>query len=201
MDSVRFEDVVRFHGHVCPGLAIGYRMTLAALTALDASRAEDEEIVAIVESNACGVDAVQVVSGCTVGKGNLLFKDYGKSVYSFVSRCTGSGVRVAWRACCMPASLEDDREARVAWILRTPAEEILDLRPIRLAPPGRAEMRPSVTCDRCGERVMDTRTRLHNRKLLCAPCLRDEVGHVSGESRLPYPPGIRSIGGDHHGNA
>lgn len=37
-----FEQIGRFHGHVCPGLAMGYRMTKAAMAALKVSRSEDE---------------------------------------------------------------------------------------------------------------------------------------------------------------
>ncbi len=69
-------------------------MTLVALDFLGVERAEDEELVAIVENDACGVDAVQYVAGCTFGKGNLVFRDWGKPVYTFFSRRTGRGVRV-----------------------------------------------------------------------------------------------------------
>jgi len=91
-----YTEIVKFHGHECPGLAIGYRMASAALEELRSTRAEDEEIVAIVENDACGVDALQCVTGCTFGKGNLLFRDYGKQVYTLYSRSTGSGVRVVF---------------------------------------------------------------------------------------------------------
>jgi hypothetical protein len=53
-----YDDIVQFHGHECPGLAIGYRMATAAMEALESFRAEDEELVAIVENDACGVDAL-----------------------------------------------------------------------------------------------------------------------------------------------
>ncbi len=89
-----FDEVVAFHGHACPGLALGYRVALYALRKL-AGRASDEELVAIVENNSCAVDAVQVMTGCTFGKGNLIFRDYGKQVYTFIDRTSGSGVRIA----------------------------------------------------------------------------------------------------------
>jgi formylmethanofuran dehydrogenase subunit E len=41
-------EAVQFHGHSCPGLAMGYRMTKAALDHFSHGRAEDEELVAIV---------------------------------------------------------------------------------------------------------------------------------------------------------
>ena len=49
----------------------------ASMNELDSIHAADEEIVAIVENDACGVDALQCVTGCTFGKGNLIFRDYG----------------------------------------------------------------------------------------------------------------------------
>ena len=55
-----YEEIIRFHGHDCPGLAMGYRMATAALENLESFRAEDEELVAIVENDACGVDALQL---------------------------------------------------------------------------------------------------------------------------------------------
>jgi len=61
----------------CPGLP----GSLRALKELK-GRAEDEELVAVVENNLCAVDAVQVMTGCTFGKGNLIFRDYGKQVYT-----------------------------------------------------------------------------------------------------------------------
>ncbi|MFP4655658.1 MAG: FmdE family protein [Methanohalobium sp.] len=69
-----FEKAVEFHGHQCPGLAIGYR---AAQIALDKfkNRSEDEELVAIVENNSCAVDAIQSQTRCTFGKGNFVFRD------------------------------------------------------------------------------------------------------------------------------
>ena len=79
-----FEAIVRFHGHVCPGVALGYRAAKIAAALLQADRSEDEELVAIVETDACGVDAFQVLLGCTLGKGNLLFRDYGKQVFTVI---------------------------------------------------------------------------------------------------------------------
>src|SRR4030067_453513 len=88
------DDVVEFHGHICPGLVLGYRVSMLALKELG-ERAIDEELVAIVENNSCAVDAVQVMTGCTFGKGNLIFKDYGKQVYTFIKRPSGEGLRIS----------------------------------------------------------------------------------------------------------
>ncbi|HOY64875.1 MAG TPA: formylmethanofuran dehydrogenase subunit E family protein, partial [bacterium] len=72
--AIGYERVVEFHGHSCIGSALGYRVALKALEWLKANRAEDEEIVCVVENNSCAVDAIQAITGCTFGKGNLIFK-------------------------------------------------------------------------------------------------------------------------------
>lgn len=152
-----YDEIVRFHGHECPGLAIGYRMTLAAMGALDVGHAGDEELVAIVENDACGVDALQMVSGCTFGKGNLVFRDHGKQVYTLFSRTSGRSVRVLYHGRGMPAELEDDRPARAYWILTAPEPEIITLGQAALALPEAARIRRSVSCSNCGEPVMEDR--------------------------------------------
>jgi len=97
MESEDFKKCADFHGHICPGLAIGYKAAKAGMEMLNEQRAEDEEIAAVVETDACCSDAVQVITGCTFGKGNFIYRDHGKIVFTFFSRKTGQGVRVAMK--------------------------------------------------------------------------------------------------------
>ena len=83
MNRELWDKCVGFHGHECPGLAIGFRACEAAVEKLGVSFSKDEEVVCITENNACGVDAVQLITGCTFGKGNLIFKDKGKQAFTF----------------------------------------------------------------------------------------------------------------------
>ena len=83
MHEALWEKCVEFHGHACGGLALGYRAARYAAQLLDVTPAEDEELVCIAENDACGVDAIQVVLHCSVGKGNLLFHLTGKRACSF----------------------------------------------------------------------------------------------------------------------
>jgi formylmethanofuran dehydrogenase subunit E len=103
-----FQRCADFHGHICPGLSIGFR---AAMDWLRENRAEDEELVAIVETDACGADAIQVLTGCTFGKGNFHYRDYGKQAFSLFGRTSGRGVRV----CLRPGALEPTTEG--AWAM------------------------------------------------------------------------------------
>ena len=191
-----FEDAVNFHGHVCPGLAMGYRVAETALRLLEVDRPHDEELVAIVENDTCAVDAVQVVTGCTFGKGNLIFNDFGKGVFSFIARDKGKGIRISYRKLpSLPESeqarlgelqkkirsggtaTKDEREeydklrqGLIHSILVCPPEEILDWRSLEEEPPRTARIRPSIVCERCGEQVMETRIVDVDGRKLCIPC-------------------------------
>lgn len=170
---MKYSEIVEFHGHECPGLAIGYRMACAGLEALKSLRAEDEELVAIVENDACGVDALQCVTGCTFGKGNLLFRDYGKQVYTIYARSTRAGVRVVFHGNGIQDNVREDRIALANWILSAPSESVLFVSTVSVPEPEPAKIRQSVPCEVCGEVVMESRTRRRNDKLVCIPCYEE----------------------------
>ncbi len=186
-----FEDVVRFHGHICPGLALGYRVSELVLREFGL-RSEDEELVAIVENNSCAVDAIQVMTGCTFGKGNLIFRDYGKQVYTFIKRPSGKALRIAvkWTP---PAETEEEKEMwkryaegerseevlkavhnrkarKTEAIMNAADSELFEVKTIEIELPREARIYPSVSCAICGEKVMEARTRLKNGKTVCIPC-------------------------------
>lgn len=190
VEKTPWERAYEFHGHICPGLAIGFRATQLALEALGVGRSVDEELVAIVENDACGVDAVQVLAGCTFGKGNLIFRDYGKQVYTFIRRSSGQAVRVAvkYRAFDNPryselrqktargeAGGDEKRELlklqqeHIARIISA-GEESYDVRHVEIETPSAARIHRSRQCEKCGESVMETRTVTREGKLLCIPC-------------------------------
>ena len=106
LSSEDFRKCAEFHGHICPGLAIGFQAARILMARLGASRAPDEELAAIVETDACGADAIQVMTGCTFGKGNLILKNYGKHAFSLADRKRGK----AFRACLRPDALATQPE-------------------------------------------------------------------------------------------
>ncbi len=189
-----FEDAVSFHGHRCPGLALGYRAAGVGLAALGADPADDEEVVAVVENDACGVDGLQVRTGCTFGKGNLRFLDHGKHVYTFYDRQTGRGVRVATRPDFSTSRFDpgfgalrervqgdaatpeeqDEYERRLRGvcdaILAAPAGDLFVVTPIAGPPPAPARIHRSVVCDECGESVSEHRVVERGGRRLCIPC-------------------------------
>jgi formylmethanofuran dehydrogenase subunit E len=186
-----FEDIVGFHGHACPGLALGYRVAVFALRELG-NRATDEELVAIVENSSCAVDAVQVLTGCTFGKGNLIFRDYGKQVYTFIKRPSADGIRVAvdWKA---PEETEEekkrwerymqgdrseevikavhDRKARkIGLILNADDADLFKVTKGKMRLPEEAKIYPSLSCAECNEKMMEPRARVKDGKIVCIPC-------------------------------
>ena len=177
-----YEETVSFHGHECPGIAIGYRMACAAMAALESVRSEDEEIVAIVENDACGVDAVQCVTGCTFGKGNLVFRDYGKQVYTLYSRKSRKGVRVVFHGRGATDDVRRDRATYAKWLLQARIEDILSLTHVVVDEPEYAKIRTSVTCALCSESVMETRTRLLDGRTVCIPCAEHHASQRSSET-------------------
>jgi len=188
-----YKTVISFHGHSCPGLALGFRMAKAALRELKARRDLDEDIVAIVETDACGADAVQVVCGCTFGKGNLSLRMTGKNALTLFSRATGKGVRVYGdafykddefddrlaelsalkkRTSAQKKELEKIRQLRIQNILKTPELAFLRITPAKVALPHKAVIYSSERCSKCHERVMAPCLVKKNGKLLCKDCAK-----------------------------
>jgi formylmethanofuran dehydrogenase subunit E len=193
MQELQTDDLrnaIQFHGHLCPGLALGYRVAKAALRELGADRPRDEELVAIVENDSCAVDAVQFITGCTFGKGNLIFRDYGKHVYTFFNRRTGRGVRISedYRGFendqrfpglkQQEAAAGEDvsremqmfRMEKSSSILKADEKELFNITPISAPAPEEAKIRKSLRCAVCGEKFMESRGRAKNGKVMCIPC-------------------------------
>jgi len=166
-----WEKTVEFHGHECPGLAIGYRAAVTALEKLGVNRAKDEELVAIVETDACGVDAIQVIAGCSIGKGNLIYKNHGKQAFTIGNRKTGQAVRVYVDTAKLPVDRED-RAARMRMILHAPAEDFCKIETVTLPLPEEARIFHSVVCDSCGEKLSEARAKLEGGKILCRACYK-----------------------------
>lgn len=162
---------VAFHGHVCPGLAIGYKAVQIALGELgDSSRQTGESggLVAIVQTDACGVDAVQMLTSCTFGKGNLLFRDHGKQVFTIVRRADGQGVRAALQYGVLE-NVKDRQELVRNMVEGDPAEFFVWQR-VQIELPQGAKINPTVQCAFCGEGVMEQRARVREGKIACPEC-------------------------------
>jgi len=91
----RYAEVVAFHGHSCPDVALGLRVAEAA-TARLGRHAAGNELVAVSAVADCSADAIQLVTGCTVGGRNLRIENTRIKAYTF-RRSDGAEVRITGR--------------------------------------------------------------------------------------------------------
>ncbi|KYO68644.1 FmdE family protein [Thermovenabulum gondwanense] len=169
MNKELWQKCVDFHGHECPGLAIGIRASEAAIKKLNLTFSKDEEVVCITENDACGVDAVQVITGCTVGKGNLIFRNTGKQAFTFFRRDTKEGIRIVLK----PTDKEMTREEKMKYLLNAPLEDIFEFKKPHYDIPGKAKIFRSVKCENCGEMAAENKIRLMEGKKVCMDCYED----------------------------
>ena len=161
-----WERCVAFHGHSCGGLAIGYQAALYAMDLLDIEFADNEQVVCIAENDACGVDAIQVMLGCSLGKGNLLFHMRGKSAYSFYNRKTGASVRLVLK----PSPAGMTKEESYAYMQAKDPKDLFEVKETTVALPEKARLFTSFVCDCCGETTGANWIRLSGEKKLCLDC-------------------------------
>ena len=187
-----FRKCIEFHGHTCPGLAIGFQGARTLMERLGVRKAPDEELVAIVETDACGADAIQVMTGCTFGKGNFLFKNYGKHAFSLMDRRNGRGVRV----CLRPDAFKMDQKSlslsekvqkgnasskeikrygqlqqeRVEKILNADTGSLFKIEEVTPEVPAKARIMDSGICDFCKESTKVDLLRTIDSKKVCIPC-------------------------------
>lgn len=187
----RINATIAFHGHSCPGLAIGIRAAELALSTLD--HPTDSEIVAVAETDMCGVDAIQFLTGATVGKGNFIHRDHGKMAFSFFHRGTGKGFRAVLRPRARGsidgemnvlmrkvygADATDEERERLTLLrqdiqdryMSLPLEEMFDVTELEDGLPRPPKILQSLVCEHCGEMTMESRTRRFAGQTLCIPC-------------------------------
>lgn len=175
MKDIIWEKCVAFHGHECGGLTIGYKAALLAMERLKLTPDEnqpgccisaDEKIVCIAENDACGIDAIQVILGCSVGKGNLLFHMRGKQAFSFYNRTTGESIRLVLKK--RPAGMT--REESFHYYQSLTPGDMFTVKETRIPLPEAARIFDSYECDCCGETTGSAWIRLQGDKKLCLDC-------------------------------
>lgn len=165
------DKVAAFHGHICPGMLIGFKAVEGAIALLGLSDAAlpavDEEIVAVVENDACGVDAVQVLLGCTYGKSNLIARIRGKMAFSFFSRDTGKSARLVLKPECGKGLT---REEYSDYLFTHSYEELFDVKEPFYGLPEPARLFASQQCAKCGETTAEFGLRVQEGQLVCRDC-------------------------------
>ena len=157
---------VAFHGHVCGGVTIGYKAALYAIELLDITFSKDEEVVCVTENDACGVDAIQVILGCSVGKGNLLFHMTGKQAFNFYDRKKGKAVRLILKK--RPEGMT--REEAFDYYQGLEPRDMFDITEVSVELPETARLFDSYECERCKETTGANWIRIQAGEKLCIDC-------------------------------
>ncbi len=180
----QIDGAIAFHGHHCPGLSIGLRASEWCLHNL--GRASDEDIVVVTETDMCGDDAVQYLTGCTLGKGNFILRDTGKVAFSFYRRSdhkSGRLVMISDFASDLRAEKErlrpDQTEEMIVLkqklierMMNAELEELFLIGVPQTEIPSRARLHKTIRCDRCGEGVMEPRLVTVNGQRFCVDCVK-----------------------------
>lgn len=176
------QESVKVHGHLCAGQVLGVRMSMLGLREIgisDPKGADRKSLIVFVEMDRCATDAVQSVTGCSLGKRSMKFMDYGKMAATFLNLKTGKAMRIFAREDSRDKAKElfPEIENKYAGQLEAykimPDEELFDVMEVAITVspqdmPGRPMRR--VQCDSCGEHVQDMREVYQDGKVLCAPC-------------------------------
>ncbi|AEG59976.1 FmdE family protein [Desulforamulus ruminis] len=169
MNKQLWDKAVAFHGHECPGLAIGFKACQAVYEKMAVGTSEDEEIVCVTENDACGVDAVQALLSCTLGKGNLLYRGTGKQAFSFFNRRNGRKLRL-----CLKLQKQEgmDRAQWQEYLLKAPVDEIFSFSEPEFDLPEKARLFRTIPCELCGEGAPEHKMHLQDGKKVCADCFK-----------------------------
>jgi formylmethanofuran dehydrogenase subunit E len=187
-----YRQVVAFHRHECPGAALGLRVAEAALARVGVA-AGDPALLVVAETDTCAVDALQVLTGCTVGKRNLVLEDTGRRVFTFWAPGRDLGLRIRAKAGSIAfrdaevqelaerieqgqataeeaarfAAIQADRTAR---ILEMPEEDILAVDEVKGPIPTRKLVAPVEPCVDCGEPTSVETLHDHRGRMVCPAC-------------------------------
>ena len=185
-ENARFEalltESVKLHGHLCPGQVLGVRMAILGLDLIgidDPKGSQRKDFMVFVEIDRCATDAIQSVTGCSLGKRSLKFVDYGIMAATFVHLKNGRAYRVVAKeearkkAKEFAPQVEDKYRCQLEAYKVMPDEELFEVQEVEVTIP-EADMpgRPlrRVRCESCGEYVQDFRDIEKDGRILCKPC-------------------------------
>lgn len=206
-----------FHGHVCPFLALGIKMSDIAMKKIGIKSENisslGEDILAIVETNNCIADGVQIATGCTLGNNSLIYFDLGKNAVTLTKRSNWEGVRVYIDAEKLNqkhisseakelfnkvvVKREGGKEEALkltmiweetGWKMLELSEEEFEIEIVKVEPIERAPIFESLKCKKCGELAMATRIK----DGLCLKCMGNYYA-VVGRGIVKFENGMKEV--------
>jgi len=185
------------HGHLCNYLSYGVIAGYVAVRELGVKSTGMEKVIAIVETNNCFSDGIQMVTGCSFGNNALIYRDFGKTAVTVAKR-DGTAMRIALDPDFEDSREKDYPEAYELWNkivarrekatqeehkrlmklfekmsineLNKPVDKIFRIKRMKIAMPEYAPIFASVRCSICGENIMETKARVKDGKPVCRDC-------------------------------
>lgn len=189
MDENEYEKqlskAVKFHGHLCGGIAIGTRLAMYGLELLGMElNQKHDNLIVFLEIDRCMADAVQSVTGCSMGKRTLKQMYYGKFAATFYNQDTGEALRISDSDANKESKDDETKEEMIARFRRTPPEDLFKVDKVKIEL-GLGDMpgKPYTTafCSVCGEKVSDGRHRLVGGKPICISCAEESYYEIIDE--------------------
>jgi len=193
------------HGHFCSYLAYGVKAGYIAVKELGIESTGMEKVIAIVETNNCFSDGVQVITGCTFGNNGLIYKDVGKTAVTVAKR-DGTAVRIVLNPVYEESIGKEYSEASELWEkiivkreeatprehermmklfaemsfkeLKKPAEKMFKITRMKIETPEYAPIFNSVICPVCGEKTY--KPVMHEGKRVCINCAGADYYFLDG---------------------
>jgi formylmethanofuran dehydrogenase subunit E len=172
------KECIAYHGHNCMGQVLGVRLAERGMELIGTT--DRKKMIVFVENDRCIADAIQIVTGTRLGRRSMKLRDYGKMAATFYNCDTGEAYRV-WvggniDAIAMGQSVDKkNKEEYKRVVLEAPTEQLLkdmkvevDIREDEM--PGKP--RRTVICDRCGEKIMDSKDVGTKEGILCESCFK-----------------------------
>ena len=194
LTNVNLKRISDFHGHVCPNLVIGCRASQLALDTLDLDQTSQETLSVIAENQTSAIDAIQYMTGCTLGNQHLRVRDLGKHKYIFVLNQSNRAVIVNLKQMEFSgestyfvlerklrdnqATMEDIHKIQslldqwVSWLFSLSDQELFHVAETTSIPPGINLSSRYVRCSNCQDLVEDSKAENIHGVLVCYPCSR-----------------------------
>lgn len=189
----------KFQGHKCISMVVGLRVGGAALNKLRVERAKDSELMLLVDVGENHwaldyVDGLQVITGCTLGKGNLILTYKGKLSTVLINVEKKKAVRITpkveivlsfrrtdffkeYRRKGIPASKVPSNiiDPLVEFVMDLPDERLMNISDIfdyEYSETPRSFN--SFVCEECNEIVIEEYGRIKGDRMVCIDCAANQ---------------------------
>lgn len=170
--EILLQKAKEFHGEICPGIVMGTRMTIAGLREIGMDPLQKtHDLIVYVEIDRCATDAIQAITGVSLGHRSLKFMNYGKFAATFINTRTNKAVRVT----ALPKRPDQPQDMKevATMVCNAPEEELFLIQQVHVTIP-REDLPGFPThkdvCTRCGEQIMDSKEIIIDEKAVCKNC-------------------------------